>query len=516
VLADVETAWELLVFPEDARNLDRTALFLARLGVGDAASLRRTLRERRGGRLAPVVVAEDLSWQQVAAIRSHQSNYPELSVIRQFLRHYPGGSVTAHAVGYLRPVTEQEVSADRSLQRDALVGATGVEAVRNEVLAGITGERWLVISAVGQQLGVVRERTPVAGEDLTLTVDLRLQQVAAEALGDHAGAVVALDPDSGAIRVLYSAPSFDPNIFVGRLSSEAWEALRSDPQHPMQNRCTQGVYPPGSTIKPFLALGGLFEGHIDPTWGVVCQGGVTLYGHPFRCWVRSGHGRVGLERSLEVSCDVFYYMLGQRLGIHRMAHWLRQFGFGQPTGADFSGERVGLVGTPEWKRQTRNEPWYPGEAVSVSIGQGPLDATPLQVARAFAALANGGWLVTPHLVAGRGREPPRRLPFTAEQLELVREGLRRAVHGSRGTARILKPLPVAGKTGTAQVARLQVDVELADLDPRLRHHAWFVGWAPLDEPEIVVAVLVEHGGGGGSVAAPVAGKVFAAALEGID
>jgi penicillin-binding protein 2 len=514
LLATNVPSWELLFFPDETRHPDTTVLFLARMGFGRADELHQRIRDRPAGQLAPIVVAEDLSWSQVARIRSHQSDFPELSVVRRFRRHYPHGTSVAHAIGYLRAATEADLEADPDLKLTSLVGATGVEASHQEVLAGREGERWLVVSAVGRQLGVVRESPADPGADLSLTLDLRLQEAAARALGEHAGAVVALDPRTGAVRAMYSAPSFDSNVFVGRLTSAQWRTLRDDPLHPLQNRCIQGTYPPGSTIKPFFALAGLTDELITPSWGVTCSGSVTLYHHPFRCWQRWGHGRVGLIRSLEVSCDTYYYLLGQRLGIETMAAWMRRFGFGAPSGGGFPTERAGVIGTPEWKMRVRNEPWYPGEAVSVSIGQGPVDVTALQVARGYAALANGGRLVTPHLVQDASLPEPVDLGLDQEYLKLVVEGLRLVVHGSEGTARSLAPLPVVGKTGTAQVASLVEGQTVQEMERRLRHHAWFAGWGPIDEPRIVVAVLVEHGGGGGSVAAPVAGPILRAALEG--
>jgi len=324
--------------------------------------------------------------------------------------------------------------------------------------------------------------------------------------------VVALEPATGAVRVLYSAPTFDPNIFVGRLSRTEWQQLTQDPGRPLNDRSLQGVYPPGSTIKPFYALAGLAEGEITADSGITCHGGVTLYGHPFRCWRRGGHGGVGLVRSLEVSCDSFYYQLGYRMGIDRMARWLRRFGFDAPTGIGLGQELTGLVGTPEWAREVRGTPWYAGEAISVAIGQGPLLVTNIQLARAYAVLANGGRLVTPHLVASADVPPPVDLGLDPQHLALVVEGLTRVVHGGEGTAAFLARLPMAGKTGTAQVARLQEGVRAQDLPEHLRHHALFVGWAPLDRPKLVVAAVVEHGIGGSTAAAPVVGAVIEAAI----
>ena len=516
VLADNVPTWNLLLFPDEARHLDRTLLFVSSLGVEDAATLHRRLDERGIDRLAPLVVGENLDWRQVARVRAHQSDYPELSVVAGFRRHYPLGRDTAHVVGHLRLASREELDADPDLDPTSRVGATGIEALAEPFLAGRPGQRWVVVSAVGRQLGVVREESSAAGRDLGVTLDARLQRVAAAALGDRHGAVVALDPDSGAVRVMYSSPSFDPELFSGSLSQRDWQAVAEDPDHPLQNRCLQGTYPPGSTIKPFLAVAALSTGVVTPDWTVRCSGGITLYGHRFRCWQRWGHGVVDLTRSIEGSCDVYYYQIGQKLGIEGMAAWLGDFGFGRRTGIGLPAEADGLVGTPEWSRRVRGSPWYPGEAVSVSIGQGPVLVTALQLARGYAALANGGHLVTPHIVVDPERARTVDLELDPAVLAEVVHGLDLVVHGEHGTARSLARLPIAGKTGTAQVIRLQEGVDSNDLAPNLQHHAWFVGWAPVEDPKVVVALVVEHGGGGGSIAAPVAGTVFSAALSNRD
>jgi penicillin-binding protein 2 len=512
VLADNLPTWDLLLFPDEARDISETILFLAETGVADGKALHALVAGRRLGRLAPLVVAEDLTWDQLAHVRSHQSDHPELAVFSGFRRDYPNSDTTAHVLGHLRLVNRSELETDPRLDQNTLVGATGIEALHNGFLSGRDGERYVVVSAVGQQLGVVRETSPMMGHDLGITIDLELQRVAVAAMGEAAGAVVAMEPDSGAVRVLYSAPSFDPNTFASRLSRDEWQQLSQDSRHPLQDRSTQGAYPPGSTVKPFYLLAGLAEGVVSPETTVTCRGSVMLYGHRFRCWRRGGHGRVDARRSLEVSCDIYYYLLGHRLGIERMAAWLRRFGFERPSGIGFETESAGLIGTPEWSRRVRGTPWYPGEAISVSIGQGPVLTTTLQLARAHSALANGGHLTTPHLVEPIEAPPSEDLRLDPGHLEIVIEGLRRAVHGSEGTARAFAALSMAGKTGTAQVARLQEGVEVEDMAPHLRHHAWFVAWSPLDRPRLVVAVIVEHGGGGGGVAAPVAAEIFRSAL----
>jgi penicillin-binding protein 2 len=512
VLAENVPSWELLLFPDEAESLDATGLFLAQVGITDVRTFRERLAERRIGRMAPLVVGEDLSWNQVAAVRSHQSDYPELTVVNRFRRHYPYGELTAHVVGHLQPVSKAAFEAEPGLEPDTMVGATGIEGSEEDFISGRAGERWVMVSAVGRQLGVVKERPPRAGHDVGLTLDITLQRAAAESLGDRSGAVVALDPRSGAVRVLYSAPSFDPEVFGGRLSRSDWQKLQKNPQHPLQNRCVQGIYPPGSTIKPFLALAGLAEDQIDPAATVYCNGSVVLYGHRFRCWRRGGHGFVNLERALVESCDIYFYLLGQRLGIENMAKWLRRFGFGEATGFDLAFETSGLIGTPEWSRRVRGTPWYPGEAVSLSIGQGPVLTTVIQLARAFAMLANGGVAVVPHLMAAPSAIQTAET-LNPDHLALITKALEQVVHGSAGTARRIARMPMAGKTGTAQVVRLEDGVAADELAPELRHHAWFVGWAPLDDPELVVAVIVEHGGDGGSVAAPIAAKVVEMYLQ---
>ena len=516
VLASNRPAWQLLVFPDEADDLNRTVSFLASQGVVEADAVRQRFAARRTGTLAPLLIGENLSWEQVARVRSHQSDFPELSVINSFYRIYPVGAAAAHVVGYLRHITAQELRERPDQRADRLIGACGIEELAEDFVAGTDGERWVVASAVGRQLGVVREVPAVPGYDLAVTLDLRIQEAAMAALGEHAGAVVALDVHTGAVRALYSAPSFDPAIFTTPMSSKTWVTLSKDPGHPLQNRCLQGTYPPGSTIKPFLALAGLEKGLISASWTTYCTGAITLYGHRFRCWLRGGHGAATLGRSLEVSCDVYYYKLGQMLGIEGMAEWFRIFGLGQTTGIGLSNENPGLIGGPEWSQRVRHTPWYPGESVSVSIGQGPVLVTVLQLARAFAALANGGRLVRPHLIPESVSSSASVISVSDQALKEVVRGLYMAVHGSEGTARSLNTLPVVGKTGTAQVVSLPADDSPDELAPHLQHHAWFVGWTPVTNPEVAIAVLVEHGGGGGSVAAPAAATVFRATLESLD
>jgi len=514
LLADNAPAWQLLVFPDEADDLDRTVDFLTDQGIIEGQALNQRFKARRIGTMAPLVVAENISWEHVARVRAHQSDFPELSIVSGYRRSYPLSAGTAHVVGYLRKMTESESEGLEDFQPDQMIGATGIEALGEDLLQGRYGKRRVIVSAVGRQLGMVEEDGPTPGQDLVVTIDTRIQKAAVEALGDNAGAVVVLDVHSGAVRALYSSPSFDPNIFSSSMSPEQWSEISGDPQHPLQNRCLQGTYPPASTIKPFLALAGLQEGLVDPQWSVYCRGSIKLYGHTFRCWRRGGHGTVNMKRGLEVSCDIYFYLLGQKLGIERMGSWLERFGLGRPTGLGPAQEASGLIGNPEWSRRVRGTPWYAGESVSVSIGQGPVLVTALQMARSFALLANGGHLVQPHLIPQSTPFEPEEVPLEQANLGVVVSGLERVVHGEQGTARgALRNLPIAGKTGTAQVARLPDEDSTAERPHHLQHHAWFVGWGPIEDPEFAVAVLVEHGGGGGSVAAPAAAAIFRAAFR---
>lgn len=506
VLAKNEPSYQLLIFPDELQDSGQTLAFLHDNGIGNIKELRSNLRRQGSRAMAPLVAAESLSFDQVARVEAHQSSFPELSVISRFRRLYPSGPLAAHLIGYLRHPRLDEVRENPNLEPTQLLGATGVEKLANDSLTGLNGTRWVIASALGRQLGVLREEIPQAGEDLSITLDLRIQEAAAEALGEHAGAVAVLDVRTGAIRTLYSSPGFDPNLFSGALSPSQWAELSENPLHPLQNRCTQGGYPPGSTIKPFLALGALENGVITTGTRAYCNGAITLYGHVFRCWRHGGHGSVDLHRALESSCDVYFYLLGQKLGISEIARWLGLFGFGQGSNLGIGSENAGLIGTPEWSRRVRGTPWYPGESVSVSIGQGPLLVNTLQLARAFAALANGGVLVQPHLIEGRRNQAEHKIPLDPKKLAEIQSALEAVVSGPHGTARVLQDLPVAGKTGTAQVVSLPEEGK--PLPPEQQHHAWFAGWVPRDQPEMALAVLVEHGGGGGSVAAPAARVVF--------
>ena len=345
------------------------------------------------------------------------------------------------------------------------------------------------------------------GEELALELDSRLQQAVARLLEDRVGAVVALDPNTGGVRTMVSSPSYDPNIFTRRLVPEQWEAIVEAPHDPLQNRTMQNAYSPGSVFKIVLALAGLSEGEITPDSSVVCNGAASHYNHRFRCWKRQGHGRVRLHEALRDSCDVYFYDLGKRLGIDRIARYARRLGLGSRTGIEIGGEKAGLVPDEPWSLKARGTPWYAGETISVSIGQGPLLVTPLQIARLMAMVANGGWLVQPHLVEG---ETVRQYAgFDPAHLALIRQALSAVVNeGGTGGAAAVEGLEVAGKTATVQVVEQVTWIDASDLPYERRDHAWFASFAPAEDAELVVVAFVEHGGHGSQAAAPVAKLVY--------
>ena len=532
VLATTRPAFHLEVVPSELRDPERTLNVLAALVGDDEGRLRTSYGDPRGrARFQPLRLAADLDWERLARVESHRYALPGvLTEIRPY-RQYPHGTLAAHLLGSLGEVSPAELERERfaDYRPGDVVGKSGVEALLEPQLRGRAGGRNVVVDVAGREVEVLNRVEPTTGQRVMLALDLELQRAAEEALAAAAppgesvsGAVVALDPRDGGVLALASLPSYDPNLFSGRIEAAAWQALNADPLKPLQNRALSGQYPPGSTYKAFVAAAALEEKLRTPSTTTFCPGGFRFGNRTYRCWKREGHGTVGMIRSLMQSCDVYYYRAGLDLGIDRLAHYAQGFGLGAKTGIGLDGEQPGLVPTTEWKKRRFGQPWFPGETVSASIGQGYNLSTPLQLAVSYAAIANGGHVMRPRLVLGVEEpggavveNPPvevRRVPVSAENLALVTEGLHSVVDAPGGTGRRaqVQGLSVAGKTGTSQVVRLEVTAGKKGLAiPRqFRDHAWFASFAPLEAPEIVVAVLVEHGGGGGANAAPIAQKVM--------
>ncbi|ROR34688.1 penicillin-binding protein 2 [Inmirania thermothiophila] len=537
LLAENLPAYGLDLVPEQVPDLDGTLRRLGAvipIGEDDLERFRRLLRRRR--RFEPVPLRVGMDEREVAAFAVERHRFPGVDVQARLTRRYPFGALAAHAVGYVGRIGPGELAPEdeAAYAGTTHIGKTGVERVYEPLLHGAVGYRRVETNAEGRILRTLDETPPRGGRDLHLSLDIELQRAAVEALGEEAGAVVALDPRSGEVLALASTPAFDPNPFVEGIPARDYEALRSHPLRPLFNRALDGRYPPGSTVKPFLGLGALELGLTPAARRVFCPGYYQLPNDErrYRDWKRRGHGAVDLHDAIVQSCDVYFYELAHRMGIDRIHDWLARFGFGAPTGVDLPGESEGLLPSRAWKRAARGEPWYPGETLITGIGQGFLLATPLQLAAATAALANRGLRVRPRLArasapAGGAPQPlpagaPEPLPVAQpENWAYVAAAMEDVVHGARGTARRIglgAPVRIAGKTGTSQVYGLpdEEDEPPEDVPRRLRDHALFIAYAPARRPRIAVAVVVEHGGSGGAVAAPIARRVIDAWLGEIE
>jgi penicillin-binding protein 2 len=463
----------------------------------------------------PVLLAENLSLSEVARLGVSGLEYPEFEVEVQHLRLYRHGAQTAAALGYLGEVTQDEVERSNGLYEPGdLVGKKGIEQTYDSALRGQDGERVVVVDSRGELLEEYGSKPAVPGKNLTLSIDLDLQQEAARQLDgpEKVGAVIAMDPHNGEILAMVSSPSYNPNLFARRLQKDDWQALIDDPNHPLQNRVIQNTYSPGSTFKIVMATAGLTEHLVDEHSRTFCAGAAVFYGRAFRCWRKGGHGSVDAHLALKGSCDVYFYTVGQRLGIDRIAKYARIFGIGTPTGIEIQGEKKGLVPDMAWSLKARKMPWYPGETISVSIGQGPVLMTPLQMAELTAMVANGGYRVAPHLVKDAPVPSPQHVPIDPKALEVVRQGMWAVVNEPGGTAYGSARVPgaeIAGKTGTVQVIAQAQRTEYKALPFKYRDHAWFTSFAPVKDPRLVVVVFAEHGGSGSKVAGPIAQALYA-------
>lgn len=456
----------------------------------------------------PQILATDIPFEKVADIEQQIFLWPGLSVQTRQRRYYPHGQLFAHILGYVADANEKELKADEKLALGDIVGKQGLELVLEKRLRGTKGQNIVEVDVLGRQLDKRQEEPPLAGENITMSLDIALQKAASEALGEEAGAVVVLEPGTGKLRALVTHPSYDNNMFTTTLSKKDWATLADDPRHPLQNRAIQSVYPPGSVWK--LMMAGLFlEQKVDPRATVHCTGQVTLGSHTFRCWKSGGHGSMNMMQSLINSCDVYYYEMGQRMGIDNIERFAKACGFGGPTGIDLPHERSGLVPGRIWKQNRFGEPWQRGETLNVSIGQGYTLVTPVQMAVFVAALLNNGKILKPSLVEDEPEEVKGLLPIPQSQRNFILEGMR--VTAASGTARrISRPDAImGGKTGTAQVVRIgERRLKKHEMAYQHRDHAWLVSFGIKDGKTYVVVVMVEHGGGGSSTAGPVVAKVY--------
>lgn len=545
VVADNAPAYQFELVREQAGDLEATLARLVEFGLlerDEIERIRQLLRSRRAFEAVPIRM--QLTDDDIARYAVHRHELPGVALETRMARRYPHGPIGAHALGYVGAIGEEDLPRVDQARYfgTGVIGKLGVERSWESELLGQGGFREVLVNAAGRRVEAgngdalpLRGRAPVSGHDLVLTLDIELQRVAEEALAGRRGAVVAIEPATGDVVVLASVPSFDPNGFARGLSRRDYLELTANPDLPLFNRALRGTYPPGSTVKPLMALAGLEYGVITPEESVWCPGRYSLPNsrHQFRDWRREGHGHVDMHSAVMQSCDVYFYRLAHTLGIQRVHDAMRRMGFGEPTGIDIGGERSGIMPSPEWKKKTFSQPeqqtWFPGETVIVGIGQGYWTATPLQLAHATALLALRGRHFRPRLVravvdpaTGATRDiPPQPLPPVELQdprhWEVIVDAMVAVTSGPRGTAvRAARgaAYTIAGKTGTAQVFTVAQSerYDESQVAERLRDHALFVAFAPAEAPRLAVAVVVENGGHGSSVAAPVARAIFDAWL----
>ncbi|MBI3609424.1 MAG: penicillin-binding protein 2 [Nitrospirae bacterium] len=524
LLANNVPSFNLYLVLEDV--LDRRSLLdqLARLIELDREELDRKMNSRKNNvPYMPIKIKEGLSLKEVALIESHRLDLAGVVLEAEPQRNYLYGSLAAHLLGYVGEISPAELQESENINvlPGTSVGQSGVEKTYDPHVRGEVGQKIIEVDAVGHEMKILRVQEPVAGNDLYLTIDLDVQKAAEEALGASSGTIVALDPRNGEVLAMTSHPPFDPNQLSRSLSSAAWETLASDPGHPLTNRATQGQYPPGSTFKLVVSSAALETKEISPTDKITCLGGMPFGKRIYNDWKKGGHGPMDLHSAIVQSCDVFFYEVGRRVGIERIADYASRYGLGQPTGIELTSEKGGVVPSSQWKIRTKGEPWYPGETLSASIGQGFVTVTPLQLANLIGTVAMSGVRYQPHLikavrdrVTGRLFEfPPVRVgkvEIAEETYDAIRQALAGVVsepHGTGGAARS-KKVTIGGKTGTAQVVEAKPGVATKSLPKELQDHAWFIAFAPVENPRIAVAVLVEHGGHGGETAAPLARRVI--------
>lgn len=530
VLAENIPTFSLEMIPEKVVDIELVLTELATLfalSQDEIEDIADTVKQQR--RFRQVVIRQRLTEEEVAIFSANRHRFPGVDVVGRLIRHYPHGALFAHSVGYVGRINERDqANIDEKNYKGTLqIGKTGVEKYYESLLHGTVGYQQVETNVQGRIVRELNSEPSISGQALYLNLDIQLQRVASEALGEYNGAVVAMDPRSGGILAMVSKPDFDPNLFVSGISRKDYAELRDSIDRPLFDRALRGHYPPGSTLKPFVALSGLELGAIHEHSKTYCPGWYTLPGkdHRYRCWKAHGHGRVDLKQGMAQSCDVYYYDLANTLGIDRMHGFLDLFGFGRRSGIDIPSESAGLSPSSKWKREARNQVWYPGETLISGIGQGFNQTTPVQLAYATSLLAMKGVNTLPQVARGSRDDTGSSLNLmpvkTGDSLpiedighwEVVIDSMVEVTVGQRGTGRSVGlnlPFKVAGKTGTAQVFGIKQHEKYDEetLEKKLHDHALFIAFAPVENPEFVVAVVAENGGSGSKTAAPVARKMI--------
>ncbi len=527
ILAENTPSYSLELIPEQISNMDDTLERLQKiLAIPDEKIDSYQKQRKRQKRFVSTPLLVNMNDDELAKFAVVRPFFPGVDIQTHLIRHYPYGDLASHVVGYVGRINEDELKElpVTEYRGSTHTGKIGIERSYETELHGKTGYAEIETNVQARSLSTLTETAPESGASLYLTLDIDLQKTAYDALESYNGAVVAIDIKTGGVLVFASRPGFDPNPFVVGISNDAYQALQASENQPLYNRALRGLYPPGSTIKPFIALAGLEYDAISAHQKLYCPGYYQLPGvsHKYRDWRKGGHGSVNMNEAITQSCDVYFYRLAATLGIDHLYTFLHKFGFGEKTGIDLVGEKSGLLPSREWKQARKKQAWYPGETLITGIGQGYHQATPLQLARATATLANKGKTVMPFLVdrmvTAHATQPgphpaPAIIPLKEDHVSKVIDAMIDVVHSQRGTAKSIGRninYQIAGKTGTAQVFNIKQNAKYNEhsIDFKLRDHALFIAFAPADDPKIAVAVIAENGGHGGSVAAPIAGQVI--------
>jgi len=543
-LADWRQSFNITVTPADLTQ--DSVMRLAEILETEPDELRARIREKEMWSIfIPVSVAEDVEWEKFARVEEDRLLMPGVGTeIRPVRKYYLDSGLVSHVIGYLGEVDKKELEKlkDRGYRMGDLIGRAGIEKVLESSLRGTEGVDYKLVDARGREismdalrresrkpgyqgkLGVLDSMSrPVRpGYSAVLSLDLRFQKIAARHMEGRRGSVVAMDVNTGDVLVMLSMPLYDPSLFA-KMTEQQWEKLRNSEGHPLLNRAIQGCYPPGSIFKIVMAAAALEEGHVDPETECVCDGSFHLLDSSFGCWRKEGHGKVDMKKAIVESCDVYFYKLGDQIGIETISKWAGKFGLGKRTGIELPDEKTGLVPDPKWKKEKTGLPWFPGETILTSIGQGYLHITPLQAVLIPASVAGGNTLMKPRLILRiedvNGnvikRFPPK--PMSSGMLSertrlLLREAMLGVVEDERGTARwsvMNDTVRIAGKTGTAEVSRKYKGEDIEDIPYEHRDHSWFVAYAPAEAPRVAIAVLVEHGGSGAATAGAIAREILA-------
>ncbi|MCG2740174.1 MAG: penicillin-binding protein 2 [Syntrophaceae bacterium] len=527
VLVDNQPSYDIVFIPNQTKDIRNVIEKIKALYTERSLKISAlTSPSNRVKPFVPVMLERNISMEKLAVVETHALELPGVVTEVTPVRQYLNGEMTAQIIGFTGEVSREDLDRNIALHLAPgdIIGKFGIEKFLDDHLRGKNGAEQVEVNVAGKEVRSLGRIPAEPGDNVVLTINSAIQEAAWTAIGNRAGAVVVLDPRSGAVLALVSSPSFDPNLFNVGISFDDWESLSNDPRHPMENRSISGQYPPGSTYKVVVAAAALEEGLITPETSFYCNGAFQMGDRTFRCWQHKGHGNVNLHRAIVESCDVYFYNLGKMLGVDRIAYYARAFGLGAPLGIELSREKGGLIPTKQWKLSRLKEPWQQGETISIAIGQGFNLVTPLQLANMYATLANGGTLYRPqlvkqlessdgHVIKRYGPEKQGVLPVRPQTIALINQALWGVVNEKGGTGYILKRKEedVAGKTGTSQVIGLPQDEKARKakrVSANFRDHALFVCFAPYRNPEIVVAVILEHAGHGGSAAAPVARKVI--------